>query len=59
MQDETVGPWILGAVLGLLSLLGLVMASGAKDELFHGVGLAFFLFGVFFIFALIRRYVGR
>jgi hypothetical protein len=59
MRDENVGPWILGALLALLSLLGLVMASGAEDELFSGVGLAFFLFGVFFIFALIRRYVGR
>jgi hypothetical protein len=59
MRDETVGPWILGALLALLSLLGLFMASGAKDELFYGVGLAFFLFGVLFIFGLIRKYVGR
>lgn len=59
MRDETVGPWILGALLALLSLLGLFMASGAKDELFYGVGLAFFLFGVLFIFGLIHKYVGR
>ncbi|HSA80163.1 MAG TPA: hypothetical protein VLE23_05030 [Geminicoccaceae bacterium] len=59
MRDEDVGPWILGALLALLSLVGLFMASGAKDELFYGVGLAFFLFGVLFIFGLIKRYVGR
>ena len=59
MRDENVGPWILGTLLGLLSLVGLFMASGAKDGLFYGVGLAFFLFGVLFIFGLIHRYVGR
>jgi hypothetical protein len=59
MQDEPVGPWILGALLALLSLFGLFMASGARDGIFYGVGLAFFLFGVLFIFGLIRAYVGR
>ena len=55
MRDENVGPWILGALMALLSLLGLVMASGAEDGLFYGVGLAFFLFGVLFIFGLIQK----
>jgi hypothetical protein len=59
MRDENVGPWILGALLALLSLVGLFMASSAEDDLFYGVGLAFFLFGVLFIFGLIHRYVGR
>jgi hypothetical protein len=59
MRDETSGPWVLGAFMALLSLLGLVMASGAKDELFYSVGLIFFLFGLLFIFGLIRKYVGR
>jgi hypothetical protein len=59
MQRETVAPWILGGLMGLLSLLGLVMANGAKDGVFYGVGLVFFLFGVLFIFGLIRTYVGR
>lgn len=59
MRDETIGPWVLGAFMALLSLLGLVMASGARDELFSGVGFVFFLFGVLFIFGLVRTYVGR
>ena len=59
MRDETSGPWVLGTFMALLSLLGLVMASGAKDELFYSVGLIFFLFGLLFIFGLIRKYVGR
>jgi hypothetical protein len=59
MQRDTVGPWILGGLMALLSLLGLVMANDAKDGGFYGVGLLFFLFGVLFIFGLIRSYVGR
>ena len=59
MREENVGPWILGALLALLSLVGLFMASGAEDDLFYGVGLVFFLFGVLFIFGLIKKYVGR
>ncbi len=59
MQRETVGPWVLGGLMGLLSLIGLVMANGAKDGGFYAVGLLFFVFGVLFIFGLIRTYVGR
>jgi hypothetical protein len=56
---DIVGPWILGALMALLSLFGLVMASGATDAGFYGVGLLFFLFGVLFNFGLIARHVGR
>jgi hypothetical protein len=59
MQHETIGPWILGGLMGVLSLFGLVMADHARDTGFYGVGLLFFVFGVLFIFALIRNYVGR
>ncbi len=59
MRDETAAPWILGVFLALLSLLGLIMASGAKDNLFYGVGLLFFAFGLAFIFGLIRNNVGK
>jgi hypothetical protein len=59
MQVQPVGPWILGALMALLSLLGLVMANGATDDGFYAVGLVFFTFGVLFIFGLIRTYTGR
>jgi hypothetical protein len=49
----------LGALMALLSLLGLVMANGATDGGFYAVGLVFFAFGVLFIFGLIRTYTGR
>ena len=52
------GSWILGAVMGVISLAGLVMASQAKDEAFYYTGLLFFVFGVLFVFALIKRSTG-
>jgi hypothetical protein len=59
MRDDSIGPWILGAVMGLLSLFGLFLANAAQDDVFYGNGLALFVFGILFIFGLIHRYVGR
>ena len=53
------GIWIAGFVMGLLSLLGLVLASAAHDSIFYAFGLTLFLFGVLFIFGLIGKYVGH
>ena len=50
--------WIGGLLMGLLSVLGLVIAAKAGDPAFSAAGLAFFIFGVAFIFGLIRRNVG-
>jgi hypothetical protein len=64
-QEDTLGregaiaPWILGAVMGLLGLVGLVLASAAEDAVLYGTGLTLFLFGVLFVFGLIHRCVGR
>ena len=59
MRDDSIGPWILGGAMALLSLLGLVLASAAEDGIFYGTGLALFGFGVLFVFGLIHRNVGR
>jgi hypothetical protein len=59
MRDDSIGPWILGGVMALLSLFGLALASAAEDGVFYGTGLTLFGFGVLFIFGLIHRYVGR
>ena len=63
MADEAragdVGAWVLGGVMGLLGLVGLGLASHAKDDVFYGTGLGLFLFCVLFIFFLIHRNVGR
>jgi hypothetical protein len=58
-MEGNVGIWILGAVMGVLALIGLGLASAAHDQVFYGTGLALFLFGVLFIFGLIHRHVGR
>jgi hypothetical protein len=58
-MEGSIGTWVLGAVMGALSLLGLGLASAAHDDVFYGTGLALFLFCVLFIFSLIHRHVGR
>ncbi|MGI9501168.1 MAG: hypothetical protein ACR2P3_14110 [Geminicoccaceae bacterium] len=58
MENSSASAWILGIVMGLLAVLGLVMASGAVDPIFYGTGLALSLFGVLFIFALIKNNTG-
>ena len=59
MQNDTTSAWILGVIMGLLALLGLVMASGAVDRIFYGTGLALTAFGVLFVFALIKQNTGK
>jgi hypothetical protein len=59
MREASIGPWILGGVMALLSLFGLFVASRAQDDVFYGTGLGLFLFGVLFVFGLIHRHVGR
>ena len=58
MSENPTSVWILGGIMGLLSLVGLFMASHAHDTVFYGTGLALFVFGVLFIFFLIRKSVG-
>ena len=48
-----VSAWITGALMGLLSLLGLILAGNAVDGSFQFFGLLLFLFGVLMIFRLI------
>ena len=53
-----VGRWVFGTAMGLLSLIGLFLASKSVDDGMYLVGLLFFLFGVLFIFTLIGKSVG-
>lgn len=53
------GTWVLGAIMGLLALVALTLAGGAKDPVLYGTGLGVFGFCVLFIFVLIHRNVGR
>ncbi len=49
------GHWIMGGVMGLIALVGLVLAAGALDTGIYLFGLALFVFGVLFDFWLIKR----
>jgi hypothetical protein len=53
------GSLVTGAVMGVLALFGLLLASGAHDGMFYVFGLLLFLFGVLFIFGLIHRHTGQ
>ena len=52
-------PWVYGAAMGLISLVGLFLASGASDDNMYYVGLLFFVFGILSVFGLIGRHVGN
>jgi ABC-type multidrug transport system permease subunit len=58
-NDSGIGSLVLGVVMAVLSLFGLAMASGAKDDVFYGTGLGLFVFCVLFIFVLIHQRVGH
>ena len=51
--------WILGVIMGLLVILGLIIASHAADPIMYYVGLGFCLFGVLFNYSLIARHSGK
>lgn len=58
MQGDTTNAWVLGVIMGLLALVGLLMASGAVDTIFYATGLALTAFGILFIFFLIKKNTG-
>lgn len=47
--------WILAAFVTFLSILGLVLASGAYDTGMYTFGLGLFVFGIFFDFWLMKK----
>ena len=53
------GTWVLGAALGVLSLVGLFVASRALEQAFYWGGLAVAVVAVAVIFWLIARHTGH
>jgi hypothetical protein len=49
------GNWVAGAVLGLVGLFGLILASRAHEGALYVLGLVIFLIAVLLIFGLIAR----
>jgi hypothetical protein len=58
-ENDMTGSFVLSGVMGLLALLGLFVAAGARDGVFYATGLGLFVFCVLFIFVMIHRQVGR
>jgi hypothetical protein len=57
MNKTTGSAWVLGILMGLLALLGLIMASAAVDPIFYGTGLSLCAFGILFVFSLIKKHI--
>jgi hypothetical protein len=53
------GTWVLSAAVGVLSLVGLFVASRAHDGALYWAGLAVFAAGVAVIFWLIAKHTGH
>ena len=53
-----VGSMAMGFAMGLISLVGLILASGAVDGAMYVNGMALFCFGVLFIYGMIQKYAG-
>ena len=53
------GIWLLGTLIGLLGLIGLLLAAHAVDGAMYVVGLLFFLFAVSFDGWLIKQSYDR
>jgi hypothetical protein len=53
------GTWIFGIIMALLSLIGLLVASRAHDQMMTTVGFLLVAFGLAFIFWLIAKNTGR
>lgn len=54
-----IGNWITGGLIGVVGLVGLVMASRAHDDMFYFAGLLIFVFAVLLIFRLIGKYTAH
>jgi hypothetical protein len=53
------GDVAVGALVGLMGFLGLLMASGALDEEIYVFGLSLAGFATLFIFGLVKRHFDR
>jgi len=50
-----ISSWVVGAMLGFLGFVGLLISSRAHDEVMYWVGLGVFVFSVLVIFGLIKE----
>jgi hypothetical protein len=50
---------VFGAIMGILSLIGLLISSRAEDTTMYVIGLLLFVFSIAIIFGLIHRITGQ
>lgn len=58
-MEDRVSSWVMGAFVGVLGLVGLVLAAGAHDVPIYGFGLGVFGFAILFVFFLVKRSFDR
>ena len=51
--------WVIGALIALVGLVALFLASRAHDDTIYLFGIVMFVFSVLYVFGLIGKYVGR
>jgi hypothetical protein len=51
--------FVTGALMGIIAVIGLFLASRAHDPMFYAFGLLLFAFGLIFVFGLIHRHTGK
>ena len=54
-MEDRVSSWVMGVFVGVLGLVGLVLAAGAHDAPIYGFGLGVFAFAILFVFFLVKR----
>lgn len=57
--NDEMGQYVFGVLMGVLSLVGLFLASRAHDQMLYIAGLLIFALGIGFIFWLIARNTGH
>lgn len=56
---EKLGIWLTGLIMAVLAILGLMLAAGAHDLGMTIFGSGLFIFGMLFIFGLLKNFADR
>jgi predicted exporter len=59
MERKAMVSWAIGAVMAVLAVVGLFLASGAQDSTMEWVGLLLTIFGIGYIYRLIIENTGK
>jgi hypothetical protein len=54
-MPDLVSSWVMSVFVGVLGLVGLLMAANARDAAIYGFGLGVFVFAILFVFFIVKR----